>query len=517
MDCRLNDKIRAMVEDLAREHQRELAAAGTLVDLEELTCEIGDEVARQLCEHELVGRAERALDEEFADCPDCGESSMQCVPEPTLLTGLRGDLAYNQPRYYCPRCRRSFFPMAASLGLPARSNVTPRVLRKMVWAGSNLGSFVAAEDAMRELAEVSTSSQCIRRVVQRIGGQRVDERAEAVERFKQMDLPKQQAGSKAATPPEIGVISMDGGRYQRRDHFGDKDRPSDTNHWKEDKVGCLLSMRGPLHENDPAPDFPEWLASSSAVAELAKMTGKTGGYELSRDSSQQDSAPGEAFGYKRPELVSREVIASGDHAESFGWQLATAAWQHGFPAAERLAFVADGAHVNWTIQRKHFSHAVPILDLMHALSYAHSAAEVVEGETPYPRWAAWIWSGKVARVIEELRIVQERIGPPPPEPSASDPRQRIRRAITYYENHRWKMNYPEYRRLGLPLTSSHIESTIKQIAARVKGSEKFWSRPIAEAILQLRSDHLSDSKPLKTFWLRQQARQTGTNTYRHAT
>ena len=38
------------------------------------------------------------------------------------------------------------------------------------------------------------------------------------------------------------------------------------------------------------------------------------------------------------------------------------------------------------------------------------------------------------------------------------------------------MNYPEYRRLGLPLTSSHIESTIKQIAARVKGSEKFWSR-----------------------------------------
>jgi len=110
MDCRLNDRIRAMVEDLAREHQRELAEAGTLVDLEELTCEIGDEVARQLCQHELFGRAERALKEEFADCPDCGERSMACVPEPTLLEGLRGELAYNQPRYYCPRCRRAFFP-----------------------------------------------------------------------------------------------------------------------------------------------------------------------------------------------------------------------------------------------------------------------------------------------------------------------------------------------------------------------------------------------------------------------
>jgi hypothetical protein len=110
MDYRLSDKIRAVVEDLAREHQRELAEAGTLVDLEELTCQIGDEVARQLCEHELVGRSERAVRDEFADCPECGEKSMACLPEPVLLEGLRGPVAYNQPRYYCPRCRRSFFP-----------------------------------------------------------------------------------------------------------------------------------------------------------------------------------------------------------------------------------------------------------------------------------------------------------------------------------------------------------------------------------------------------------------------
>ena len=181
--------------------------------------------------------------------------------------------------------------------------------------------------------------------------------------------------------------------------------------------------------------------------------------------------------------------------------------------AERLAFVADGAHVNWTIQRKHFSRAVPILDLMHALSYAYSAAGCENDETVYPRWAGWIWSGKVDRVIEELQTMQRRIGEPPSEPSASDPRQRVRRALVYYENHRLKMNYPEYRRLGLPLTSSHIESTIKQIAARVKGSEKFWLRPTSEAILQLRADYLSDSAPLTLFWLRHQTRQTGVNTH----
>jgi len=116
MDCRLRDKIRAMVEDLAGEHQQELAEAGTLIDLEELTCQIGDEVARQLCEHELVGRSRRAVKEEFAECPECGQQSTVCGLEPTLLEGLRGELVYNQPRYYCPRCRRSFFPDGRFIG-----------------------------------------------------------------------------------------------------------------------------------------------------------------------------------------------------------------------------------------------------------------------------------------------------------------------------------------------------------------------------------------------------------------
>lgn len=377
-------------------------------------------------------------------------------------------------------------------------------------------SYATAEEAMCELAGLSISARRIRRVVQQIGGERVAERDAAVERFKKMDLPKQQAGSKAVDPPEVGVVSMDGGRYQRRDHFGAKGRNVETNHWKEDKIGCLLSMRSRVYESDPAAEFPEWLTTSSAVAELAKMAEKTRVSGLPVDSSEQNSNTAKAFGYRPPELVSREVLASGDDAGSFGWQLAAVAWQHGFPAAERLAFVADGAHVNWTIQRQHFSHAIPILDLMHALSYAYSAAECVESDNPYDRWARLIWSGKVDRVLEELHAVQNRIGLPPPDATESDPRQRVARAITYYENHGSKMNYPEYRRLGLPLTSSHIESTIKQIAARVKGSEKFWSRPSGEAVLQLRGDYLSDSHPLESFWLRHQARQTGTNTYAQA-
>ncbi len=387
----------------------------------------------------------------------------------------------------------------------------------MVWAGSNLGSYEMAENAMRELAGVRVSLKRIRRVVNQIGNERVAEREAAVERFQEMDLPKQQIGSTAVDPPQIAVTMMDGGRYQRRDHFGEKDRPAREKHWREDKVGCLLSMSGEKYESDPTPELPEWLATSSAVAELAKMAEKQGVSDVSEPMENQATETPDEAGCPSPKLISREVIASGAEAESFGWQLAARAWQRGFPSAERQAFVADGAHANWTIQRKHFSHATPILDLMHALSYAFSAALAVPEKDVYRRWAGWIWRGDVDRVIAALRERQLQIGKPPAEASPTDPRKRVDRALTYYEYHRLRMNYPEYRRLGLPLTSSHIESTIKQINRRVKGTEKFWSQSSSEAVLQLRADYLSDSAPLDSFWLRHQTRQTGANAYSQAT
>jgi hypothetical protein len=61
------------------------------------------------------------------------------------------------------------------------------------------------------------------------------------------------------------------------------------------------------------------------------------------------------------------------------------------------------------------------------------------------------------------------------------------------------MSYAEYRRRGLPITSSYVESTIKQLNRRLKGTEKFWSAG-AESMLALAADNLSATDPLKTFW-----------------
>jgi hypothetical protein len=115
MECRLEAKLKAMIEGLAREHQQELAEAGTLVDLEELTCQIGDMVTRELTQREVTRRA-KALDVDEARCPDCGKRCPRGEPEPVVLDGLRGELAYRQPSYFCRHCRRSFFPRGRFVG-----------------------------------------------------------------------------------------------------------------------------------------------------------------------------------------------------------------------------------------------------------------------------------------------------------------------------------------------------------------------------------------------------------------
>jgi hypothetical protein len=59
------------------------------------------------------------------------------------------------------------------------------------------------------------------------------------------------------------------------------------------------------------------------------------------------------------------------------------------------------------------------------------------------------------------------------------------------------MKYPEYRQAGLPVTTAWMESLVKEINYRVKGTEIFWNDPVgAEAILQVRAAALCDDDRL---------------------
>jgi len=58
------------------------------------------------------------------------------------------------------------------------------------------------------------------------------------------------------------------------------------------------------------------------------------------------------------------------------------------------------------------------------------------------------------------------------------------------------MDYPQYRRHGLPIMSGRVESLMKQFNRHVKGTEKFWNEDRAEMILQMCAAQLSEDDRL---------------------
>jgi hypothetical protein len=397
------------------------------------------------------------------------------------------------------------------------------VLAQVVYAGAHAPSFARAAQDLRHLAGRDIGVKQVERLTRQVGAERVAERTAAIDAWRGRPLIDKNPLPEGAAPPELAVVEMDGGRLQIRtpaapDAAAAGAAAPRPRHWREDKVGCLLSMAGAAPGEDPCPEIPAVFVTPERALLLAQGIGQCAVPDGEAPPGASAAPSGPRAG--RPAVVLRTVVASRQDIEGFGPQLARAAWGRGFFGAARQAFVADGAAANWTVWRRWFPHFVPVVDFLHVLSYVFAAAmagrSFAAGWLAYRGWIEALWSGDVEAVRAGLAARQAELGLPAPGAGEGSPAQVVQDALTYLSNHGEKMRYADYRRLGLPLMSSHVESVIKQINYRVKGTEKFWSEEGAEAILQLRADYLSETGPLAAFWQRRQAAMTGQRRYRRS-
>lgn len=426
--------------------------------------------------------------------------------------------------------------MSFALGIPVEATCSPRVVIKLVYAGVESRSFAEGSAHLKNLGGLSISDERIRRATHQAAEERIAQQDRLVAAYQSKPLPEQTSQKPAdVEAPDIACVMCDGGRYQLLDRQASATNPTDEpssdserrgKHWHESRVALLATMKGQHHEVDPQPELPncmEFYAIGSTLSEISKVGSKPGSKETPEQSierNKQEQAKKELQeSLVGPKLVSRNVVASGENWDSFGPMVATRAWYQGFAAAKHKAFVSDGSSTIEKLQQTHFPESTSVLDLLHGLGYTMHVARLTtleESDTAesYNHWAALIWKGRVDEVLEEFDALQKIHGDPPDDCKAEDVREVLRTARVYYRNHRHRMNYPEYRRLGYPLTSSLMESTVKQINYRVKGSEKYWSSAGGEKILRLRADYLSDDEPMTAFWKSRPRDATGFRTYR---
>ena len=336
----------------------------------------------------------------------------------------------------------------------------------------------------------------------------------------------------------MAVVQADGGRAQIRDEFWGEEKPAKKRHrwWRETQCGVLETYLATPGEQDPHPEVPAALmdplwaipkfneihrqsTSLGQASEVARQDEADRASESlpenpglnapdSEISTESAAASTEQAKHSRwsggPPLV-KTVVATRQGYDYLGLALAAEAYHRGFNKASSKAFLGDGLKVNWSLWKQHFSHYTPITDLMHALSYVYAAAvassaTIQEGWSLYLVWLSWVWQGEVQQVLEAMQAIAR---------DRPEPLEALDRAITYLTNNAARMHYAEYRQAGLPITTSLVESTQKQVNRRVKGTEKFWRDEHLEPLLQLVADDLSETQGREVFWDRRRKRFNG--------
>jgi len=363
---------------------------------------------------------------------------------------------------------------------------------------------------MKILAGQEISDGHIQRLTERFGTERQEKRDREVELMKQDKLEV-----KPLNKPEVCAVYVDAGKAQTRadDGLGAGVRGEA---WVDTKAACLVTYQAKEHHEDPQPEVPSKLMDRVAVREICRQMAAIGGKSQATPEAKAKSAKGkegkepeeEKEDFEKPEPLVRTAVATQQKVDEFGYMVAAEAQKRGFYEAPRKAFVGDGG--NWIDPFGALHFPAPdwyqVLDFMHLMTHLYGGACAAYGKDTKEAWELYkrlvtkAWKGEVGSVIRMLENQVKRIGKPSKNAAPSDPRKIVSLTYDYVKRNAHRMDYPTYRKLGLPISSAPVESLIKQFNQRVKGTEKFWHRDRLEAILQSRAAHLSEDGRAEKFW-----------------
>jgi hypothetical protein len=425
------ENITIIAQMLSEEIQQELTTGYTLTTIEQTTRRLVQEIGRQAIAM-VVNSEEQPYPEREVSCSGCGQAIPYVRWRPAQLRTLFGGMEVKRAYYLCPGCHQGCCPLDRRLGL--RPNAMSAELERLAAMTGVLLPFGKGRDLFETLTLVSLSDQTLDKATQAYGAAatRREQEWQAVAH----DQDELQRRKRKVRKPLRLYGAFDATKVHTR---GVEEHP-----WRDLKVGAWFEARG----KPPKKPDGQWRIQAENIHYFA------------------DICPASEFG-------------------SLMW--ATGVRQHA-QLAQELVILGDGAEWIWKLVAEHFPGAVQILDWFHAAEYLMPVAKTAfSTEEAQNNWVAQtkqaLWDGMIDEAITAcLDLVRTE--------DSSDP---AFVAARYFDQNRYRMNYPTYRRQGYQIGSGTIESAAKQIGMmRMKVAGAIWNEDSARKVAKARAAFLSN-------------------------
>lgn len=428
-------------------------------------------------------------------CPQCQQAAPFHGYRPFHPVSLLGSITCHRAYYYCGRCGVGLFPFDEQAGFNVH-RLTAGAERVVSLLGQVCDSFAeAAQKALPEACGLHLSESTVQKATEDAGKRLGDllRQGHTLGESKGFSWHKDALGRTCAYVgiDAIGVPQQaeDGGKAENRMSYvalvynppPEKEKPAEP---AEPAKGKPAEPAGPPR---PARGLP--LAGYQPVPETAGAA---------------DALPGKPQGSKpKPATMQARYLSGLYDLDELGLQLRRQAAQVGMEQAQQWLALSDAGNGLEDFLRRNFNRPdlVVILDFYHPTGYLEKLALALHpGQAEQSQALTQQWCHLLKHQGGEamLGVLQ---GLPVPRRQAV--KQVHDEALSYFSNHKGRMDYPYYLSQGWQIGSGPVESGCKTVVGqRMKLAGMRWREYGTDGVCHLRALFKSDKGQWDAFWER---------------
>ena len=177
-------------------------------------------------------------------------------------------------------------------------------------------------------------------------------------------------------------------------------------------------------------------------------------------------------------------LAAQEPAELFGERAYAAAARRGVEQATETVVIGDGAEWIWNLAAHHYPQATEIVDYWHACEHIWELRKVLYAADSE---AGDRWAHEHCRRLKEAGPAHLRRALARCQPPSAEAQKVVRTERGYFDRHRRRMQYPQFRVRGMMIGSGPVEAACKVVVGhRLKRAGMRWSQAGAAAIPAVR-------------------------------